>query len=554
MSTPFRSAVFAFSSGLVDDLVHQLPVLATSYGIGGPQTGWDDLSPEGTEVLVDLLRRKRAVLGSLEATDRWDQLAVDVLGDFFDVELDRVETGDHLLDLNSLSSNLQTPAHVLESTPFRDQDDVDAVVERLEHLGDWVSGYRARLTEGLSTGRVVAKRQVLAGIVQTRRNVASGGILEQTVDRARAIAPNRTEALERSRESASRAVLSLTDWLEEVYLPQAVEADPVGRERYEREARRHLGMDLDVADSVAWGWEEVQRIESRMAELARDLRPGLTVAEVVQALRDDPVFCDPDLETFLERMRGLQRDAVDRLHGTVFEVPERIRTIEVQLAPPGGPFGAYYRMPSEDFSRPGAVCYNPDRAGDIPWFPEVSTAYHEGFPGHHLQLATMVDQRENLSRFQRLMAHNTGHAEGWALYAERLMLERGFFDHPAVELGHLINELARAYRVVVDIGLHLQLEIPSDVDFHPGEPWSPGLAAEAIRDRAMLPGARAESEVVRYLGWPGQAITYKLGQRVMLAERQRWLERPGATLAGFHRAVLEGGSIGLGRLRRLLEV
>lgn len=547
-----RTAVFAFSSDLVERITGRFPVLATMYGIGGPQTGWDDLSPEGTGLWVDLLRDAQTRLGSLEITDRWDQLARDVIGDYCATELERVESGDHLFDLNSLASNLQSPTVVLESTVLREDADVEALVERLARMEEQLVGYRARLEQGLGTGRVVARRQVLVGVEQTRRHVAAGSVLDRVVEQGSAVSPHRAEALQRAREQAGQALSSLADWLSSTYLPAAGERDAVGRERYLREARRHLGMELDVDEAVAWGWEEVRRIESRMAELAEQIRPGSTVAQVVAGLRADPAWCDPDVSSFLERMRSLQSEAVEGLHGEVFDVPEPLRAIEVQLAPPGGPFGAYYRMPSEDFGRAGAVCYHLESETGIPWFNEVSTAYHEGFPGHHLQLATLVHKRERLSRLQRTLALNTGHAEGWALYAERLMLERGYFEAPAVELGHLINELARAYRVVVDIGLHLELSIPADVDFHPGVPWSYELAVEAMRDRAMLSGPTAEGNVVRYLGWPGQAITYKLGQRVMLDCREALRKRDGFTLAGFHEAVLEAGSLGLGRLQQHL--
>ncbi len=556
---PPRSPVFAFSSQLCEDVARLSPVLGSIYGVGGPHTGWDDLSPSGTAAMDDLFRSARRTLATLEASDRWDQLAIDVIGDVCEAEIDKVAHHEHHFDLNSIASNLQTPGVVLETTTFGTDEDVRIFVERLGGLAAFFDGYIARLTDGLENGNVVARRQVLAGIEQANQHAAPGSLVDTTAKKAAQASPQHADPLEDAASTARQAYAALADWLEKTYLPNAPTRDAVGPERYARAARHHLGMAVDPDDldeAVAWGWSEVRRIEARMDELARQIRPGASPADAIALLREDPAWCDPDTASFLERMRRLQHDAVDHLHGTAFDVPEPVRAIDVMLAPPGGPLGAYYRGPNEDFSRPGAVSYRlaePSDAG-IPWFHEVSTAYHEGFPGHHLQIATMVHQAEQLSRFQRLFAHYTGHAEGWALYAERLMLELGAFDHPALELGHLINELARAYRVVVDIGLHLELSIPDDFDLHPGQTWTYDLAVEVMRDRAMLTGPTAIGNVVRYLGWPGQAITYKLGQRVMLEARETLKQRPGFTLAGFHASVLEGGSIGLGRLKSLLDV
>ena len=131
--------------------------------------------------------------------------------------------------------------------------------------------------------------------------------------------------------------------------------------------------------------------------------------------------------------------------------------------------GAYYTAPSEDFVRPGTVWYLPGSRTRMPAWSEITTAYHEGFPGHHLRIATQLFHREPLTRYQRLFADFTGYAEGWALYAEQLMLELGLLSSPEEILGMHLGQLARAYRVVVDIGPHLELRIPKDAPFHPEE-------------------------------------------------------------------------------------
>jgi uncharacterized protein (DUF885 family) len=157
-------------------------------------------------------------------------------------------------------------------------------------------------------------------------------------------------------------------------------------------------------------------------------------------------------------------------------------------------------------------------------------------------------QAAKLYLFQRLIAGNTGHAEGWALYAEQLMFELGYLEKPEYVLGMLVEQLVRAYRVVVDIGVHLDLPIPG------GGRWTYDTALDAMHARSFLERDHAVSEVVRYMGWPAQAIAYKLGQRAILALREERRKRDGAgfSLAGFHERVLAVGSVGLDLLRELI--
>ena len=182
-------------------------------------------------------------------------------------------------------------------------------------------------------------------------------------------------------------------------------------------------------------------------------------------------------------MQELSDGAVAELGRTHFDIPEPIRTLDCKIAPPGGGVGAYYTGPSDDFSRPGAMWWSVEEGREtFSTWREVTTVYHEGVPGHHLQIATAVYERESLNDFQRLMAGTCGHGEGWALYAERLMRELGYLDDDGDLLGMLDAQLFRAARVVIDIGMHLELEIPAGTGFHEGERWTPELGLEFMLD------------------------------------------------------------------------
>jgi len=209
--------------------------------------------------------------------------------------------------------------------------------------------------------------------------------------------------------------------------------------------------------------------------------------------------------------------------------------------------------PSEDLTRPGTTWLPTDGKTEFPWWRLVSTWYHESVPGHHLQLATCVIDRESQSRFQRTLGGNSAYIEGWALYAERLMNELGFFEDPAAEYGFLSSQAFRAARVVVDIGLHLQLEAPGDLGVLGDlgdcsrKVWTPEMAIALLEEWAIIEPDDARSEVDRYLGWPGQAITYKLGERAWLDARKQARERLGSNfdLRAFHNHALSTGSLGL---------
>jgi len=207
----------------------------------------------------------------------------------------------------------------------------------------------------------------------------------------------------------------------------------------------------------------------------------------------------------------------------------------------------YYTRPSLDFARPGRTWLPTLGRTRFPLWNLISTWYYEGVPGHHLQLAQWVHVAPQLSRFQTSLGSTAADTEGWALYAERLMDELGYLTAPGARLGYLDVQQLRAVRVVIDIGMHLELDIPSGQPFHPGERWTPELGREFLGANSGMDTAFADSELVRYLGIPGQAISYKLGERAWLAGRAAAERRRGSSfdLKAWHMAALSMGSLGL---------
>lgn len=558
-SSDARDPVFNLSDELVQAFAAHRPALATMVGVPCDAGAWGDLSPAGVaawgSALASFQERLRALPPPAEG-DRWGRVARRVMADYVAERLDEQAHREHLVDLNNIESTCQHLRMAFDMMDTASPEGWDAVLSRLATLDRAMDGYRQTLEEGRRTGFVVARRQVLAAIKQAE-HLAGPSSFFLTLPAAAASAGARSAVLERlpaAVERARGAYAALGRYLAEAYLPSATQADGVGEERYLRAARRFLGMAIDPRETYAWGWSEVHRIEAEMARLGEEILPGAPLPEVIRLLETDPARCAPSIEPFLEIMRARQEKALADLDGAHFDVPEPVRRIEVRVAPPGGPLGAYYIPPSEGFARPGTIWYARGEAEVMPLYGEISTAYHEGFPGHHLQCGIQVYLDDRLSRLHRFLVMLPGYAEGWALYAEQLMHELGYFERPEYVLGMLSAKLMRAYRVAIDIGMHLDLPIPEDAPLHPGERWTWEIAVEYVTRRAFLPPDHARSEATRYLGWPGQAITYKVGERVILGLRDELRRRQGAAfdLKAFHGLVLGTGPVGLDHLRELV--
>lgn len=550
--------IFKLSSELVDAIADLRPIEATYQGIPGHDHEWGDLGPGGADANVAKLeefRRRHAALG--EPRDRWERLAWLVMKEFLDQQLDWFAQRDHLIDLNNIASTFQGIRQVFDVMDTSTPAAWENIVSRLETIHEACEGYRTTLDEGRRSGHVVAKRQVRAAITEGRVHAGDQSFFRRlpSVFEASGIAdPKLHDRLLASVNHACGSFAGLADYLEKTYLPVAKEDDAVGRERYLRNTKRFLGMDIDPVETYRWGWQQIREIEAEMKKVADAIKPGAPVGEVIELLKSDPARCAASPDEFRGIMLDRQLRALSELDGVHFDIPDPVRRIDVKLAPPGGALAAYYVPPTEDFSRPGTVWYPLGDKTIFPLYDEISTAYHEGFPGHHLQCAIQVSLSDRLSRLHRLMIWYPGYGEGWALYAEQLMKELGYFEKPDYVIGMYVGQLFRACRIVIDIGCHLKLAIPADETFHPGEVWNYALGVEMLEKRAFTHKAMAESEVTRYLGWPGQAISYKVGQRAILELRDGLKSKLGGefNLKDFHARVVGSGPVGLELLRELV--
>ena len=545
--------IYTLSSAIVDETAAALPTLATYLGIAGHDGEWPDLSPSGLEALADLRREQVARIDALpETDDEWSQLAASVARAELERDILFHDAGEDLQQLNSIASPLQDLRDTFEQMDTGTASGWSDVAARLENLPVALQQYTATLSLAIERGLPVARRQIIEVIRQARNLAGDESQFKAFPASASEIVDDAMVARITDGVVAAQAAFSeFSGFLESEFLPDAVAGDGVGRDRYVLHSARFLGTEIDPISTYEWGWSEVERLRSRMADVADEILPGAGLAETLDLLLTDPARATKTQDEFVESMLERQEIALRELDGTHFAVPEPIRSIDVKMTPPGGSLGAYYNQPSEDFSRPGTVFWSKGDQQQIPLFDEVSTAYHEGFPGHHLQVGLQLTAGDRFSRMQKVMVWYAGSGEGWALYAEDLMEELGYLEKPDYVMGKLASEMLRACRVVIDIGSHLELEIPADQPFHPGEAWTFEAGVEMLVDYAAQEHANSVSEMNRYLGWPGQAISYKVGQQAIRDLRSEERSRLGAGFdqKEFHARLLEVGAVGLDTLR-----
>ena len=547
--------VFALADQFVEGMAELQPVLATQMGLESHNDRWGDLSPAGWQATSSFLEGISGQLSDLPGTgDHWEALGRRVLREHLSLEQGRISRSDPFSDLNNIASPPQVLRDTFDLMPKETATQWIHIAARLEGLGAAFRGYIASLEEGRRNKRPVAKRQVEACLKQCELHASDHSYFNDLPRQASDVdvASTLMDRILVGVDSAKSAYRHLGEYLETDYLPSAAVKDAVGLERYQFEARRFLGADIDLETTYRWGWEEARRTLEEMRNVGHKIDPTLQISEVASLLKTDSRYVAASRDAFIKVMRERQRDALARLDSEVFDIPPEIREVDVQFAPSGGALGAYYNPPSEDFSRKGTEWYVKQESPNYPLFDEITTGYHEGFPGHHLQCGVQLCLGDRLTRAHRLAIWNEGYGEGWALYAERLMGELGFLDRPEYLFGLLASQMMRACRVVIDIGMHLDLAIPLDASFHPGESWTFETAVALLTDYALLDPTYAQSEVTRYLGFPAQAITYKIGEQRILdlraeAEQQDWF-----TLKAFHGRVLGSGPVGLDHLRELV--
>ena len=534
----------------LDALAGLDPVAAEAAG-RTPQSRFADLSPDGFAARAELARTT-ATAAAGASTDGTSELALAA------ALVDRLTSEVALHDsgfTTRLLAPLATPVHltrqVFDNLPRVSEADWADVAAHLRRVPVALGQYADTLRWSAARGHLVARRQILAVADQCTAWITVDDFYGRLVSGYPGTGVLAGELTAGARLAAS-ATLDFAGFLRTELAPQATEVDGVGRDLYAVTARDFLGAQVDLDELYAYGWAELERTAAELRAVAAELgHPDVATARA--ALDADPagrVPVGPDLEAWLRDRTAQVTDALDGPH---FDIPAATRDVVCRLSPAASGV-MYYTPPDPGLTRPGGIWWSvPPGETSVPVWRHVGTLHHEGLPGHHLQHAITLTTAD-LHPWQRALCHVHGYAEGWAHYAERLADEFGLYRGPAERLGMLDGQMWRAARVVIDIGLHLDAPIPAGTGFTDARRWTPAVAVDFLVDVAGLDRATARFEVDRYLGWPAQALAFKVGARLWQQARREAEQRDGSAFDRklFHRTALRLGPMGLDPLRTRL--
>jgi uncharacterized protein (DUF885 family) len=533
------------------------PFLATCAGIGGHDDELPDLSVDGFAERAGLDRSTLAALDAAEAPTPREQIAQAAMRERLALAVERYDAGDTTSELNVAAGWVQDVRELFDLMPTDGEEAAANIAKRMAAVPDAYRQLSATLLDAARKGRPPARLQVEEVAKQCADWAEPGNAFYRGLAAQLTGVPDSLRGeLDAAAHQATAATAGLGAFLSRELLPLARDKDACGAEIYARASRYFLGAAVDLAEAYAWCWEEIARLRAEQAQVSNLIRPGASRAEAAAVLDQDPARRIQGPENFRAWMQERAEGTIAELHGAYFDIPEPAHRIEAMIAPTSEG-GIYYVPPSEDWSRPGRICWSvPDGLETFSTWKEVTTVYHEGVPGHHLQVSQAIAGQDHLNRWQRLqpLCWVAGHGEGWAVYAERLMGELGYLDDPGLRLGLLDSQLMNAAVAVLDIGVHLDLEIPQGTGWCEGQRWNAQLAWEFLCAHSSWDERQLRFELHRYLGWPGQAPAYKLGERVWLQAREEARERAGDafSLKDFHSRALSLGSMGLDPLREAL--
>ena len=467
--------------------------------------------------------------------------------------LTEYEDGLHLIALN-MRSGPQHRHSMIDTLPMESAQDHEDWLNRLQGLPEQLSQYQALLSEGISRDRTQAQI-VMSRVPSQVANLITEQASDSPFYRAFAKMPEEIDSdTQASLQSAAAAVIeeqinpalqALLDFLESDYLPAArppgIGALPGGKQVYSRLAQHFTTTELTPDEIHEIGLREVARIRGEMETVIDTVGFDGDIAAFNEFLRTDPQFYYETPEALLEGYQAVSKrldPGLVNLFGKLPRAPYGVRPIPDEEAP--DTTTAYYMRPAIDGSRPGWYYVNLYQPEVRPKFEMEVLSVHESVPGHHLQIS-LAQELTGLPEFRRNGGF-TAFIEGWGLYSERLGYDMGLYEDPYSRYGQLVYDMWRAVRLVVDTGIHYF-------------GWSRQKAIDYFIANAAKSEADIINEIDRYIGWPGQALAYKIGQMKMLELRGEAETALGEDfdIRAFHDHMLGAGALPLDILERRMD-
>ena len=555
------TAIDELSNSYFHALLQRSPEFATSVGLPGADQGtFSDYSPAGIAEDAELIRSTLARLDALTPEGDDDAISAAALRERLELDIELFNAGELTGEINVIASPIQNIRDIFDLMNTETSEDWRTIARRLTAVATALDGYKESLLARVAGGPAIPERQVLRCAEQCDALAdSSSSSFYKLAETGAAAFPELADELRESALDAQSAYSELATFLRNEISPHATGQDAVGHERYQRFSRLFLGAAVDLDETYEWGKQQLAEIIAEQESIAEQLYgPGVSVAEAMERLNSDParqLHSTAELRVWMQTTADAAMEAVA---GTYFDIPEPMRIMECMVLE-DGTGGIYYTGPTDDFSRPGRMWWSvPAGVTDFATWQEKTTVYHEGVPGHHLQVGFATYLRENLNDWRRGACWVSGHGEGWALYAEQLMAELGFHEDLGDRMGVLDSMRLRAARVVVDLGVHLGKDAGEYEGGKYGSgPWNHDSAWKFLRDNVAMDPSFLSFELDRYLGWPGQAPSYKVGQRIWNELRDEARAHAGASgeefdMKAWHMNALAVGSVGLDVLREAL--
>ncbi len=575
----------------VDWIMREYPEQASTKGDLRFNDRLTDVSPAGTARRVGAMRERLARLNALDASSMAEMDAVDagLLRYELSVALEMAELHNEQMPINSLEGPHISLPQICDTIPLRTPQHLADYASRLEKMGVYVDQSVEQMRLGLAAGRV-PPRVVLKRAVDQIGLHCSDAIRQDPTRSAYyrpfLAKPKDDPSASRARDAIAGRIIPalerLRDFVRDEYVPKcredlAISAGIDGPRAYDLHLRYHTTLALSAREVHEIGLREVARIRAEMLRVIGETdfpRKGeLSGDELLRAflefLRKNPRFYYTREEDMLRDYRDLGKridPELPRLFGTLPRNSWGVRPIP-RFAAPSSP-AAYYFPGSVRSGVPGFFLVNTHALDQRPKYGMVSLTIHEAVPGHHFQGAIadeLKDSGRGIHEFRSLGGY-TAYVEGWALYAEGLGLEmgekplsaggRGLYADPYDYFGRLSDEIWRACRLVVDTGLHGRFEIPGGDGVTPtGSGWTRQHAIDYMLANTAGTELDTISEVDRYIGWPGQACAYKLGELKIKELRALAQQELGERfdVRAFHDAILGEGPLPLPVLEQVVR-
>lgn len=558
----------AFFEESFDRGLARSPMNQSYLGIKDDYDKWDDLSEEKAEednrIVIEELARLRGDF-DFEKLDQQAKLSYRLFEYQSELELAQFPYRFHGYPVNQMRGwQSRIPAFLINIHRVTSESDAEAYVARLDGVKALFSQVIDALEANEARG-VVAPKFVFAYVLSDSRNLLKGAPFEEGAGDSTLLADfkkkvgaielpgeRRAELVEAARKalmaSVGPAYRSLIRYVTELEARAPAEDGvwrlPDGAAYYATLLRRYTTTAMSADEIHDLGLAEVARIQGEITAIMEKVGFEGSLDDFYEFTRTDERFYYPNTEQgkadYLERATGIIETMKGRLDEMFLTKPKAdivVKAVEAFREKSAGK--AFYQRPAPDGSRPGTYYANLYDTAQMPKYQMAALAYHEGIPGHHMQLA-IVQELENLPRFRRFGGF-TAYIEGWGLYSEYLPKEMGFYQDPYDDFGRLAMELWRACRLVVDTGIH-------------DRKWSRERAIEYLAANTPNPRGDVIKAIERYIVFPGQATAYKIGMLKILELREATRARLGQDfdIRKYHDAVLRDGALPLSILEEVV--